>query len=97
MDEVAIVLPNCCLGVSDDEDPLVFQTVGQIVAELTVGYDLVPTDVAAALRILGSPEKLIQPENGKVVDHEIVKEAAYWMRYSVSIYGWPLYVFSRGM
>eukprot|EP01126_Amoeba_proteus_P024692 TRINITY_DN24802_c0_g1_i1.p1 TRINITY_DN24802_c0_g1~~TRINITY_DN24802_c0_g1_i1.p1 ORF type:complete len:475 (+),score=86.67 TRINITY_DN24802_c0_g1_i1:581-2005(+) len=85
----------CCAGVGD-QDQSVFKSVSQLIAKLTVGYDLVPTDVFAGLRILHNKKQYKYDIIGRHVEQHVLGDLCYWMKYAIAIYGWPLLIYSNG-
>ncbi|XP_032242701.1 diacylglycerol lipase-beta isoform X2 [Nematostella vectensis] len=93
----------CCFAGNDQQYMNAISQIAEMFASELHGVDAVPSDVAVGLILLqqqqeiesrgkpwysGTPVDLSKDEERSRID-----AAAYFMRYSVGSYGWPMYVF----
>lgn len=83
----------CCCIKMDDSDAQVFVEIGKVAADLFVGVDVTPSDVAASLVVLNHEDEQAQRSaehpKGPMVKLKELKEVHYWLRYATAVYGMP--------
>ena len=94
----------CCFAGSDDKHQLAYREVAQLFAHFFGDMNVVMSDVAAGLVLLqkqhlANRQRDPEEAGGRPVDLrsrddvEAFKSAAYFMKYALAVYSWPLYTY----
>ena len=89
------IFKRCCVATKQVEN---FNNVADLINEMFVDDDFVPTDIAAAL-ILLSTQAEVNPKNTPVRSMKNkaihLKHLEEFMSYNAAIYGWMMYLFDN--
>ncbi|XP_067859617.1 diacylglycerol lipase-beta isoform X2 [Heptranchias perlo] len=98
----------CCCIMKDADNQAAFTNIGELFSAFFMDTDLVLSDIAAGLSLLHQEQDKIEqtrdleevactvPQSASVAEELDIEleNAAYYMKFAVAAYGWPLYVFT---
>ncbi|XP_006813555.1 diacylglycerol lipase-beta-like [Saccoglossus kowalevskii] len=101
----------CCCAGFDENSQTAFSDAAELMTGFFKGTDIVPSDIAAGLALIQLEQQaqeqvgnassppvttdypcLRRPPISPYID---IQNVAYYMKYAVASYGWPLYVYSN--